>query len=394
MPEEADRGRADPITRATAWLRRTSVVPYWLLITLAFGAGGTVGVLGIAATSARRQAAVVTTSVPTTLPRTSTLPAAPKTDHTAGDAAVGQIQSLSSQVSSLAADLEQAQHDAAALNNQTQQQSQTVAQTQAALQSSQQQVQATDQQLQAVQQQRQSEVQDLNSRVQSLDQRISQLEQLASQLRGMLGLPAAQVPVGGPTASDLAGTANAQAVGDQISQDMNRLAALQTSLDQVNQTAQEQFAAAQQAAANVPTGALSLSTTPRGAPVNGVVTQSFGPTSFTSEPAYGPYPHFHSGIDLAVPTGTPVKATAAGTVVVAGWDGGYGNLVEIDHGNGIETFYGHNTQVLVTVGQQVKAGQVISISGSTGNSTGPHVHYEIRINSVPVDPTPFIALGP
>ncbi|HET9015831.1 MAG TPA: M23 family metallopeptidase [Thermomicrobiaceae bacterium] len=378
-------------------MRRTSVIPYWLLIVLALGFGGTVGALGIAVTTARQQATPV--AVPrttTTVPRTAVVPIEPPPARPTDAAAVGQIQSLSEQVGSLEADLAQAQRDAAALNDQRQQQAQGVAQAQAELQSSQQQVQATQQQLQTVEQQRQSQLNDLSTRVQSIDQQLTQLEQLANQLRGMLGLPSAQTPpVGGPTAADLAGIPSFQSLSGQISSDLNRVSALQMSLDEANQTAQAQFSAAQQAiaASNIPTGPASLSTTPRGAPVNGVVTQPFGPTSFTSEPPYGPYPHFHTGIDLAVPTGTPVKATAAGTVAIAGWDGGYGNLVEIDHGNGIQTLYGHNSQLLVTVGEQVKAGQVISLSGSTGNSTGPHVHYEIRINGTPVDPAPFIALG-
>ena len=387
-------GTDDPVLRATSWLRRTSVIPYWLLIVLAVGVAGSVGLLGVAAATARRDAAVATTSHVASPARPSALPAAPRTDGPAGDAAFGQIQNLSAQVGSLAADLEQAQRDAATLNNQTQQQSQQMAQTQAALQSSQQEARATEQQLQAVQQERQSQVQDLTARVQTLDQRISQLEQLADQLRTMVGLPASQGPVGGPTASDLSGGADAQAAGDAIARDMDRLTAVQTSLDQVNQRAQAQLAAARAAVANVPTGALSLSTTPRGVPVSGVLTQGFGPTDVVQEPSYGAFAHFHSGIDLAVPTGTPVKATAAGTVVVAGWSGGYGNLVVIDHGNGIQTYYGHNSQLVVTVGQQVKAGQVISLSGSTGNSTGPHVHYEIRVDGVPVDPTPFTELTP
>jgi murein DD-endopeptidase MepM/ murein hydrolase activator NlpD len=115
-------------------------------------------------------------------------------------------------------------------------------------------------------------------------------------------------------------------------------------------------------------------------PVHGVLTSPFG----------WRWGRMHEGIDLAVPSGTPVVAAAAGTVIVAGWMGGYGNLVVIDHGNGIATAYGHNTSVAVSYGQSVAQGQLISYSGSTGHSTGPHVHFEVRVNGSPVDPLGYL----
>jgi len=99
----------------------------------------------------------------------------------------------------------------------------------------------------------------------------------------------------------------------------------------------------------------------------------------------------HGGIDLAGPSGTPIYATADGTVGRAGWNsGGYGNLVEVNHGRGIETRYGHLSQILVSPGQQVKRGQLIARMGSTGRSTGSHLHYEVRIEGRPVNPIPFM----
>ena len=83
-------------------------------------------------------------------------------------------------------------------------------------------------------------------------------------------------------------------------------------------------------------------------------------------------------------------ATAEGEVTYTGWYSGYGNLVKISHANGVETLYGHNAQIVVAVGQRVRAGQLISYMGSTGLSTGPHVHYEIRINGTPVNPVNFL----
>jgi murein DD-endopeptidase MepM/ murein hydrolase activator NlpD len=115
-------------------------------------------------------------------------------------------------------------------------------------------------------------------------------------------------------------------------------------------------------------------------PVHGVLTSYYG----------WRWGRMHEGIDLAVGIGTPVVASAAGTVIVAGWMGGYGNLVVVDHGNGIATAYGHNTSITVGVGQQVAQGQLIAYSGNTGNSTGPHVHFEVRVGGAAVDPLGYL----
>ena len=99
----------------------------------------------------------------------------------------------------------------------------------------------------------------------------------------------------------------------------------------------------------------------------------------------------HPGIDLAGPMGTPIYATADGTVLRSGWtSGGYGNLIEVDHGRGIATRYGHLSQVLVRAGQHITRGQLIARMGSTGRSTGSHLHYEVRIDGKPVNPIPFM----
>jgi murein DD-endopeptidase MepM/ murein hydrolase activator NlpD len=115
-------------------------------------------------------------------------------------------------------------------------------------------------------------------------------------------------------------------------------------------------------------------------PAHGVMTSPFG----------WRWGRMHEGIDIAVPSGTPVVASASGTVIVAGWMGGYGNLVVVDHGNGIATAYGHNTSVTVGFGQQVAQGQLIAYSGNTGHSTGPHVHFEVRVNGSAVDPLGYL----
>jgi murein DD-endopeptidase MepM/ murein hydrolase activator NlpD len=104
-------------------------------------------------------------------------------------------------------------------------------------------------------------------------------------------------------------------------------------------------------------------------------------------------PAMHTGLDFRAATGDPVRATANGKVASSGWAGGYGRMVEIDHGNGLSTRYGHLSQIDVKVGDQIKIGQVIGEVGSTGRSTGPHLHYETRIDGEAVDPQKFLRAG-
>ena len=123
------------------------------------------------------------------------------------------------------------------------------------------------------------------------------------------------------------------------------------------------------------------------------VSQGFGPTAYVFEAAYAGFAHFHTGIDLSVPLGTPVFAAADGVVVLArpmtdaaGALVGYGNYIIIQHDAGLKTLYGHLLAIGVKEGDQVKRGQLIGLVGSTGNSTGPHTHFEVRIDNSPVDP--------
>lgn len=101
----------------------------------------------------------------------------------------------------------------------------------------------------------------------------------------------------------------------------------------------------------------------------------------------------HAGVDIPGPVGTPIYATADGIVDHAGWQGGYGNLVEINHGKGIATRYGHLSKVLVADGARVTRGQLIALMGSTGRSTGSHLHYEVRMDGHAVNPVPFLTTG-
>ena len=121
-------------------------------------------------------------------------------------------------------------------------------------------------------------------------------------------------------------------------------------------------------------------------PCNGPITSPFG---YRTHPIFGTT-IYHSGIDIGVDYNTPIHAADGGTVILAGWCGGYGNAVIIDHGNGLQTLYGHNTSVAVSEGQTVSQGQVIAYSGSTGYSTGPHCHFELRRNGEAVDPMGYL----
>jgi murein DD-endopeptidase MepM/ murein hydrolase activator NlpD len=135
----------------------------------------------------------------------------------------------------------------------------------------------------------------------------------------------------------------------------------------------------------------TLALVPYRKPVIGEIefTSGFG---VRSDPFLG-RPAMHTGLDFRAATGDPVRATANGKVVSSGWSGGYGRMVEVDHGNGLSTRYGHLSEINVKVGDAVRIGQVIGTVGSTGRSTGPHLHYETRIDGEAVDPQKFLRAG-
>lgn len=121
-------------------------------------------------------------------------------------------------------------------------------------------------------------------------------------------------------------------------------------------------------------------------PISGPITSEFG---WRTHPIFGSQ-RFHSGLDIGGDYGMPIHAAQSGVVIEAGWIGGYGNTVMIEHGNGVVTLYGHNESLAVGVGQQVSQGQVIAYCGSTGNSTGPHCHFEVRLGGEPVSPWNYL----
>lgn len=130
-----------------------------------------------------------------------------------------------------------------------------------------------------------------------------------------------------------------------------------------------------------------LKSTPSIWPTGGDVTSRFG---WRSSPWGGGGSDWHPGIDIANSSGTAIVATADGVVTYSGWYSGYGRLVKISHGNGIETLYGHCSELLVGIGEKITRGQLIARMGSTGDSTGSHLHYEVRVNGTAVNPASFL----
>ena len=129
-----------------------------------------------------------------------------------------------------------------------------------------------------------------------------------------------------------------------------------------------------------------LNATPSIKPVHGWYTSRFG---YRVDPFSG-RPEMHKGLDLAAPLGTPIYSPASGVVSYVGYETGYGKLISIDHGYGVKTRYAHNSQIFVELGQKISRREVIATVGSTGRSSGPHLHYEVRVHGVPVDPINYI----
>jgi murein DD-endopeptidase MepM/ murein hydrolase activator NlpD len=229
----------------------------------------------------------------------------------------------------------------------------------------------------------------LSKKANALQDQMDQLGQTEDEIRRMTGVSAddnssgeAHDGQGGPYPYVEADASNVKKSLDRMEKD---LATRKDSLEQLSKQIKEQQ---EQVAAlgGVPDGGIvggAGANVPSIWPAAGTVSSPFGMRWGGSD--------FHPGIDIANDSGTPIRATADGTVVTAGWNsGGYGNMVDIDHGNGITTRYGHAEQVIVTAGQFVRKGQVIAYMGSTGFSTGPHVHYEIHVNGQLVNPASYL----
>ena len=185
-----------------------------------------------------------------------------------------------------------------------------------------------------------------------------------------------------------------KAAAAQMEQDLNaQLASVRNLIQQRLAAAEAARQAAQQQAASDDEGGGGGSddnyvqgTGAMGWPCSGPITSPFG---YRTHPIFGTT-IFHAGIDLGVDYGTPIHAADSGVVVYSGWISGYGNAVIIDHGGGISTLYGHNQSLAVSEGQSVSKGSVIAYAGSTGNSTGPHCHFEVDVNGSPVNPMGYL----
>ena len=179
---------------------------------------------------------------------------------------------------------------------------------------------------------------------------------------------------------------NDRATAMQAVEELNASSAQITALLKARQAERAAARAAAAAQQSSPTYSWVQGSGQLGWPVSGEITSPYG---YRTHPIWGTT-IYHSGIDIGVDEGTPVHAADGGVVIWSGWMGGYGYAVVIDHGNGLSTLYGHNSELAVDEGQSVAKGQVISYAGSTGNSTGPHVHFEVRVNGDPVDPMGYL----
>ena len=184
-----------------------------------------------------------------------------------------------------------------------------------------------------------------------------------------------------PRADDLTGVG-----GPSEEENPDRFSALQQKIDEVRQAIELRRESQEEIQGFLNDQRSLLAAKPEGWPVKGWMTSGFG---MRNSPFTGKR-RMHEGIDIASRTGTPVYATADGIVSRAGTVSGYGKLVVLDHGYGYKTYYGHNSKIFVKVGQRVKRGDRIAAVGSTGSSTGSHVHYEVRRNGVPLNPRKFL----
>ena len=228
----------------------------------------------------------------------------------------------------------------------------------------------------------QEQILQVSKRASALQQDLDQLRRAEDGLRAIVGAPpaAADESVQEGTVSPTGGEQHTPSTADlseALEMIEQRLGTRRSSVDLLAETMRREFpGAASYASDSAP------HTMPSIWPAAGFVSSPYGLRFDGTE--------FHQGIDIAADMGAPIVATADGVVTAAGWNGGYGNMVDVDHGGGIVTRYGHASALAVTVGQQVRRGEVIAYVGSTGRSTGPHVHYEVRVDGQPVNPAGYL----
>ncbi len=231
----------------------------------------------------------------------------------------------------------------------------------------------------------QEQIRQIAKKASALGQEVDAIQRTEDGLRALVGAPPAETDSAvqeGDAAPAPTGGAPHALTTDEVSEALTmleeRTAVRRTSIGQLAVMMQK----------DVPGASSFLGddtpvTTPTGWPTDGFISSGYGLRWNGAE--------FHQGIDIAAEMGTPIVATADGVVTIAGWNaGGYGNMVDIDHGSGVSTRYGHASAVVVTAGQRVRRGQIIAYVGSTGHSTGPHLHYEVRLSGQPVNPASYL----
>ena len=231
----------------------------------------------------------------------------------------------------------------------------------------------------------QEQIRQIAKKASALGQEVDAIQRTEDGLRALVGAPPAETDSAvqeGDAAPAPTGGAPHALTTDEVSEALTML----EERTAVRRTSIGQLAAMMQK--DVPGASSFLGddtpvTTPTGWPTDGFISSGYGLRWNGAE--------FHQGIDIAAEMGTPIVATADGVVTLAGWNaGGYGNMVDIDHGSGVSTRYGHASAVVVTAGQRVRRGQIIAYVGSTGHSTGPHLHYEVRLSGQPVNPSSYL----
>lgn len=231
----------------------------------------------------------------------------------------------------------------------------------------------------------QEQIRQIAKKASALGQEVDAIQRTEDGLRTLVGAPPAEtdsaVQEGDAAPAPTGGAPHAlttDEVGEALTMLEERTAVRRTSIGQLAAMMQKDVPGASSFL-----GGDTPVTTPTGWPTNGFISSGYGLRWNGAE--------FHQGIDIAAEMGTPIVATADGVVTIAGWNaGGYGNMVDIDHGSGVSTRYGHASAVVVTPGQRVRRGQIIAYVGSTGHSTGPHLHYEVRLSGQPVNPTSYL----
>ncbi|MBI5815115.1 MAG: M23 family metallopeptidase [Nitrospinae bacterium] len=229
------------------------------------------------------------------------------------------------------------------------------------------------------------EIQQFNQKMKLIETQLARLEKFDRKLRVITALEkqspsSTEFGLGGPGRDDMDLTGSSQKLTHSV------LDSLNTDLDRVKQMAENQELSFFELDEFFKEQSALFSHTPSIWPARGFITSNFG---YRRSPFTG-MRELHEGLDIATQANAPVLAPASGVVINAGFNPGYGNVLEIDHGYGVVSRYGHAAKVTVNIGQRVKRGDTVALVGSTGRSTGPHLHYEVRLNGVPVNPYRYI----